>query len=405
MLNRLLHKLMPFDREALLRRVNRQARDQVREDPSLDEALRCLLDALKWEASLTPVGHLIAWNDIKRLLINRSRLAADRQRWPAIAEQPVTHPIFITGLPRSGTTLLHGLMASDPRLRAPLTWEVMEPSPPSGLSEPGPLQKRIERARRQLRWFDRLAPGFQAVHEVGADLPQECIAITAYSLRSLRFLVTYRLPGYADYLAQTDKRQAYRFHRQFLQQLQFGRDTRRWVLKAPAHLADLEALAEVYPDALVIQTHRDPVTTLPSLASLRVSARTAFATGVDSVEVGREVTDYWADALARSTAFRKNSRLRILDVDYQALVERPLKTLEAIYHQAGLPWSEEDAERAGAYLARNPQGKHGRHHYRAEDFGLSEAGLSQTFHAYREHMGWTGSKPHLQHGEGRYDRN
>ena len=393
MLDRLLHTLMPFDTEALLRRVNRQARNQVREDPALEAALQCLLGAWKREASLTPIGHLIAWNDAKRLLNNQAHLVADREHWPAIAAQPVARPIFITGLPRSGTTLLHGLMASDPRLQTPLTWEVMDPSPPPGIGSGASLRKRIKRARGQLRWFDRLAPGFQAVHEVGAELPQECIAITAHSLRSLRFLVTYRLPGYADYLAQTDMREAYRYHRQFLQQLQFGRETRRWVLKAPAHLANLEALAEVYPDALVIQTHRDPVTTLPSLASLRVAARKAFATGVDPVEVGREVTDYWAGALERSAASRQSSQLRVLDVDYHALVRRPLETLEGIYHQAELPWSGQDAQRASAYLARNPQGKHGRHHYRAEDFGLSETGLSETFHAYREQMGWTGNQP------------
>lgn len=389
MLDRLLHKLMPFDAEALLRRLDRPCRDQVRGDPSLEEALRYLLADWQQEASLTPIGHLIAWNDLKRLLVNRAALAADRERWPAIAAEPVSRPIFITGLPRSGTTLLHGLMAGDPRLQAPLTWEVMDPSPPPGRCDKDQRHKRIARAKRQLRWFDRLAPGFQAVHEVGTELPQECIAITAHSLRSLRFLVTYRLPAYADYLARADMRDVYRDHRRFLQHLQFGRETRRWVLKAPAHLASLEALAEVYPDALVIQTHRDPVATLPSLASLRVAARSAFASAVDPLEVGREVTDYWAGALEQSAAFRQMSRLQLLDVDYNELVSQPLATLEAIYHQAGLPWSGPDAERARAYLARNPQGKHGRHRYRAEDFGLSEAGLSETFSAYRQRMGWT----------------
>jgi len=391
-LDRLLRKLMPFDDQALLPRVNRQVRDQLRDSPSLEEALRYLLGAWDREASLTPIGHLIAWNDLKRLLVNRANLAADRKRWPSITTQPVARPIFITGLPRTGTTLLHGLMASDPRLQAPLTWEVMDPSPPPGISDKNQLHKRIAGARRQLRWFDRLAPGFQAVHEVGAELPQECIAITAHSLRSLRFLVTYRLPSYAEYLVQTDMYEVYREHRQFLQQLQFGRETRRWVLKAPAHLVNLEALAEVYPDALVIQTHRDPLSTLPSLASLRVAARSAFASRVDPAEVGREVADYWAYALERSAAFRETSQLQVLDVDYNDLVQQPLATLEGVYRHAQLPWSDSDAERARDYLSRNPQGKHGQHHYRAKDFSLSLEGLSETFHAYRERMGWLGNR-------------
>ena len=390
LLNSLFDKLMPFDEAALLRRANRQVLDQVRGDASLEAALQCLLDAFEHEASLTAIGHLITWNDVKRLLVNRAHMAADRERWPSIAAQPVTRPIFITGLPRSGTTLLHGLMAHDPRLQSPLTWEVMAPSPPPGICDSAQLHKRIDWAKSQLRWFDRLAPGFQAVHEIGAELPQECIAITAHSLRSLRFLVTYRLPSYADYLAEVDMREVYRQHRQFLQQLQFGREPRRWVLKAPAHLISLEALAEVYPDALVIQTHRDPVTTLPSLASLRVTARSAFASEVDPVEVGREVTDYWSRVLEQSSAFRQRSRLQVLDVDYNELVQHPLDTLEHIYHQAQLPWSRADAERAEAYLARNPQGKHGQHRYNSADFGLSEAGLAEMFSTYREQMGWAG---------------
>jgi len=288
-LDTVLRKLMPFDAQALLRRANRQARRDVSDnDPTLEAALEQLLYSLRTEAFLSPVGHLIAWNDIRRLLLNRARLATDRERWPRIPDEAVHQPVFITGLPRSGTTLLHGLLASDARLRAPLTWEVMSPSPPPGQCDGRAVQHRIRRARRQLRWFDRLAPGFQAVHEVGAELPQECIAITAHSLRSLRFLVTYRMPGYADYLEQTDMEETYRHHRRFLQQLQCGRPDRRWVLKAPAHLASLDALAAVYPDAVVIQTHRDPLTTLPSLASLRVAARSAFASRVDAREVGRE---------------------------------------------------------------------------------------------------------------------
>jgi len=387
-LDRVLRKLMPFDAEVLLRRARKQAENDIDIETSLEAALRCLLGDLENEAALKPIGRLIAWNDLKRLLAHRARLADDRQRWPRIAAETVTRPIFITGLPRSGTTLLHGLLASDPQLRAPLTWEVMAPSPPPGVCQPRQLNKRVARARRQLRWFDRLAPGFQAVHEVGAELPQECIAITAYALLSLRFVVTYRLPNYLDYLARADMREAYRYHRTFLQQLQFDRAPLRWVLKAPGHLPCLDALAEVYPDAIVIQTHRDPATTLPSLASLRVAARSAFATDVDREEVGREVTGYWADALQQSMAVRQAGSVEIVDVDYNQLVGDPQTTLERVYQQTGLDWSERDAQRVRAYLARNPQGKHGRHEYRAEDFGLSEAHLSDVFHDYRKRMGW-----------------
>lgn len=390
MLDVLLHKIVPFHADKLLAKARRKAGSDDFGEPDLQASLTVLLSAFEQQANLTAIGRVVAFNDVLALLVNRLRLQADRQRWPDIDAEAIVKPIFITGLPRTGTTLLHGLLAADPRSRAPLTWEVMSPSPPPATASSKQLQRRQRRARTNLRWLDRLAPGFQAIHEVGADLPQECIAITAHTMLSLRFLVTYGLPDYAEHLAAADMRPAYRWHRNFLQQLQFGNAALRWVLKAPGHLADLDALLAEYPDAVVIQTHRDPLKTIPSLASLRLNMRSAFARDPDPIQIGAEVSDYWSTALQRSQQVRSSYPAEtFIDVCYDDLTSSPAATLTRVYCQLGLDVQVADVDRWQAYLQHNPQGKHGVHSYRSEDFGLSASGLAEQFHDYRQAHGWT----------------
>jgi len=329
------------------------------------------------EADLTAIGWLAARGDLLSLLVNRLKLQADRARLTGIAAEDVTAPFVVTGLPRTGTTLLHALLAQDPDNRAPLAWEVMFPSPPPGPSSAESREARHRQAAGRLAWMERLSPGFQAVHEIGAGLPQECIAITAHSFVSLRFLVTHDLPGYAALLEATDHRQAYDFHRRFLQHLQWQATPRRWVLKAPGHLANLDALLAVYPDAMIVQTHRDPVESIPSLVSLRARLRRAFSRHADAHRIADEVIGYWCRAIDRAAATRAQRPSRqFFDLDYAALVQRPLDSVAALYHHFGLRLSQPARARMRAYLAANPQHKHGRHHYASGDADLTPARLA-----------------------------
>lgn len=391
MLDFLLDRFLPYDAERLWRDACRRTGLQRAAEPGQMQALSQLLHSYRDEARLTKVGRLIAVNDVRRLMRQSLQMDAERAANPAIAAQPIQAPIFITGLPRTGTTLLHGLLAANPRFRAPLTWQVMDPTPAPGLASAAQQRRRIARATKQLGWFDRLAPGFQAIHEVAAELPQECIAMLAHSGLSLRFAVTYRVPGYLALLRQADMRPAYQWHQHFLQQLQLGEPVRRWVLKAPAHLHDLAALLVVYPDATIIQTHRDPVDTLPSLASLRVAIRAAFSAQVDAQEAGSEVLSWWADALQRSLAVREQHGERFIDVDYRQLLADPEATLAAVYARLDESFTDVERSLCGDYLAANPQGKHGRHQYRAEDFGFDRSKLEQAFADYRHSRGFTSS--------------
>jgi len=377
MLAAALRRLLPLDADALVRAACRNAGAADFGAPPLQPALDVLLRAFAEEADLTAVGRLAARGDVRSLLINRLNLQADRTRHAGIAAETVAGPLVITGLPRTGTTLLHALLAEDPGHRAPLAWEVMFPSPPPGQDSAASLQRRQRRAAGRLAWMERLSPGFQAVHEIGAGLPQECIAITAHSFVSLRFLVTHDLPAYAAFLQEADHLQAYGFHRRFLQHLQWQRAPRRWALKAPGHLMHLDALLATYPDAMVVQTHRDPVESIPSLVSLRARLRRAFSRRGDAVRIGDEVIEYWCRALDRAAAVRAQHPSRqFFDLDYGRLVERPLDSVAALYDHFGLRLSPEARERMRAYLAANPQHKHGPHRYAAADAELTAARLA-----------------------------
>ncbi|RMH09972.1 MAG: sulfotransferase, partial [Nitrospirae bacterium] len=190
-------------------------------DDAFREPLRILLRAYRTEAKLTFIGKLGAWHDTLRLLKNRLLLIEDRKRYPAIAKQEIRKPIFIVGLPRTGSTLLHNLFAQDPANRVPWTWEVMFPSPPPGQTrvEEDP---RIAQTDTLLRRFDSLAPTFKTIHPMQANWPTECVGILSHTFASSQFQSTYHIPSYQQWWLSENARAAYEFHYRFLQHLQWG---------------------------------------------------------------------------------------------------------------------------------------------------------------------------------------
>jgi hypothetical protein len=349
------------------------------------EPLRLVLQSLETEARLTLLGRLAARRDLLGLLTNRLRLAEDRKRHPGIAEQCITRPFFIIGLPRTGTTLLHHLISQDPASRAPRAWEVMAPSPPPEAAR-YETDPRIDDAERKLQWLDWLAPDFKAIHPLGARLAIECIAILSHSFLSSRFHTTYRVPSYQAWLRKQDLRPAYAYHRRFLQHLQWRMRADRWVLKAPAHFYALDSLLAIYPDALVVQTHRDPRAVLGSVASLTLSLQSAFAEPLDLAEIGREVAQSWTEGLARAMHVRHAGTVapeRFFDVRYHELLGDPIGTVRRIYTHFGLTLTAEAERRMRSHLVDHPQHKYGRHAYDLKAFGLDSASLDQHFRSYR----------------------
>ena len=299
-------ELVSLDEQRLLDAACRETGIPSFGDEGFREPLRLLLRALESEGRLTLLGRIAARADIAGLLTTRLRLEADRKRYPAIADEAIRRPLFVVGLPRTGSTLLHHLLAQDPGGRVARAWEVMEPSPPPERAR-YETDARIGRAARRLAWFDRIAPDFKRIHPLGAELPLECIAIMSASFASPRFHTTYHVPSYQAWLASADLSPAYDFHRRFLQHLQWRAPAGHWVLKAPSHVFGFEPLFATYPDAVVVQTHRDPLTVLASVASLTLVLQRAFTDHLDLAEIGAEVTERWSSGLERAMQARRDA--------------------------------------------------------------------------------------------------
>src|SRR5262245_45784989 len=298
--------LLRLDVNRLVDAARRRAGTDGGEDTSFLEALQHLVDALEAEANLNLMGRIAVREDIVRLLANRFRVERDRRCDTDIAAEDIRRPIFITGMPRSGSTLLHGLLAQDPANRVPQTWEMLNPSPAPQRATYD-RDPRIAKVERELWWFQRLSPSFQVIHDVGARMPEECVIIIAHSLIGSQFSSMYDIPTYSRWCDTQDARPRYELNRRFLQHLQHHCRGERWVLKAPVHLRNLDALLSVYPDARVIMTHREPLEVLGSECSLIATLRLTFTDTIDRRRVGREVADEMVDEIRRGLEARDAS--------------------------------------------------------------------------------------------------
>ncbi len=331
-------RLLRLDPSRLLSIASRRTGLRDFGDPAFREPLDRLLESLRREAHLSLVGRIAARLEVTGLLTNRLLLARDRERHPGIAREGIRRPLVITGLPRSGSTFLHGLLAQDPASRVPLHWELRFPSPPPERSTRD-SDPRIARAARHIRWFFRLAPTFRNIHPVGARMPEECVVILSHAFLSFEFSSNWFVPSYQSWLEQQDLESAYRYHRRFLQHLQWNGAGDRWLLKAPPHLPSLRALFAVYP-------------------------------------VGPEVSRMLAGDVRRGFAARDDGCAppeRFLDVWYAQLMDDPLAVVRRIYRHFDLRLSTEVDTRMRAYLATNSTDRNGLHVYSLAQFGLDPA--------------------------------
>jgi sulfotransferase family protein len=380
-----------FDEERLIRdAVGAAGADDFGPEPFL-APMRRVIDSLEREANLTWLGRTIARNELVRVLRNRLGLLATRRAHPEIARVEVHQPIVVVGLPRTGSTILHDILARDPAHRAPLTWECNDPCPPPEAST-FDSDSRIASNDEQLAGVDRLIPGFKSMHPMGARLAQECVVLMQQTMCSVLFHNEYRVPSYQDWLDDPafEWGPVYEFHRHQLQHLQWRCPRERWVLKTGAHMWSLDALLETYPNACVVQTHRDPVKVATSYASLTTLVRAMSSDAVDPSEIAADWTPRLARALERAIDVRDSRRFpgeRFYDVHFRSFLADPMKVIEGIYGHFGIELTGEAADRMRRFIDENPQGKHGVHRYAPEEYGLDAATERKRFARYADRFG------------------
>jgi len=308
---------------------------------------------------------------------------------PEITAEPIEQPVFLTGLPRSGTTYFQYLFGNDPDLRLVRTWEGMAPCPPPGL-DPLSITARYDTAKAHCDLMRAQIQGFDAIHLRDPDGPEECHMFLAQTFAAIGYQNTLNVPSYVDFLlSKLDLTASYRVHRRQLQILQHGAPARRWVLKYPNHIIAMPEIVTVYPDARFVITHRDPVQTLASICRLTESFRAPRMQRVNREEIGAQMLDFIARHLDRLMAFARSREgaKRIVNVDYYRLVAAPVEELARAYESLGLVMSQTARQRIADWRAGNPPGKRGAFTYALEEFGLDADAVAERFKPYREHFG------------------
>jgi hypothetical protein len=382
-----------LSRDALLRSARKQSGlSDLGSDfgePVTQDSLRRLLEALDGEARLHPFGRMVIRETLVTSLVTRMRLELLSREHPEIAAIPVERPVFIAGLARTGTTLLHRLLACEPRLRPLLSWEGLTPEPPlqgSSKSAPG-TDVRVKRARTAERALRYLAPEFFAIHPVEADGYEEDVMLQDGSFMSPTVDATMPVPTYSTWLHATDQRPMYRYFRRLVQLLLWQRPG-TYLGKTPHHLENLPALLEVFPGAKVIVTHRDPARVVPSFCSMMAHARRLFSDAVDLQDIGHQFHTKQhkgvSDAMHARRALPAES---FIDVHYADLMAEPMEEVRRIYDFLGYDLRSETSRAMEAFRSENPKGKRGAHDYQPEDFGLTREQIDSDFAPYREHYG------------------
>jgi hypothetical protein len=374
--------LVALDEDSLL--ASAQAATGLNDygDDGWREPFRVLRDGLDGDARLHAVGRMLTRADLVRSLVNLLTISEAFRANPTFSSRLVAAPIFVTGLARSGTSILHELLAQDPALRAPLTWELLYPR---ATGDPG---DRPERADADVTFWNAVTPEYQTMHENRGDAPNECILGTMSVFASDYWSGGHDVPEYARWLARSDMSLSYRFHRSLLQMLQTDAP-RPWVLKAPSHLSSLAALFREYPDARVVITHRDPLRVLGSLVDLLVTLRWQRSDHVDYERVVRTNVKAYPYVLDAMIDLRESGAIpneQIVDVQYQDLVRDPWKTIAGAYGALGLDFTPAAEQRMQLYLSAKPKDRHGTHEYTFADLGVDYDATRAAFARYQQHF-------------------
>jgi hypothetical protein len=361
-------------------------RDDFGDEGFLD-ALEVLVDSINREAALNPVGHMIIRGRIVGVLANKLVAQDNIKRHPEILDIPVEAPIVVAGLARTGTTMLHRLIAQDPAIRSLASWEAINPAPakPTTGNKRDPRFAQAAAAAKGLKY---MSPGFFAIHPTEPDAPEEEVILLEQAFMTTTPEAMMNVPTYSKWLEEQDHVPAYQALKRMMQYLQWQRPgigtEVRWVLKTPHHQEYFDPLLDVFPDATIVHTHRDPLKTSPSLFSMLTHLQMIFSDDVDP----NRVAAHWLGKIENMARRTMATRDRVddqgfIDVSYYDLIKDPIPQVERIYNAAGPPLTPEAREAMESSRQVNKQHKYGRHKYSLADFGMTEDDVESRIAPYR----------------------
>ncbi|TFH22343.1 MAG: sulfotransferase [Myxococcales bacterium] len=357
-------------------------------DDLYKEGLGVLCEAYDREARLTPWGRIMVDRQLRGILRNRLSAQCTWNEHREILDRRVERPIFVLGLPRTGTTALHHLLGCDPSNQVLEYWlaESPSPRPPRESWKSHAHYRKSTRNLKTMYWLD---PDLKAIHLMTADGPEECRHLLQQSFTDDTFDCNSTIPSYSGWYASVDMRPSYERHSDLLKLIGHG-DSRRWLLKYPVHMGSLETLLEIYPDACFVQTHRDPARVLPSICSLVAAWRAIYEDSIDRPVIARWQMELWASRLEHALVVREQcdhqAPGRFYDLSFRDIVTDPVAAIRGMYRHFELELSAEAEQRITDFAGRNPRGKHGEHRYRAADFDLTADTMHDRFATYLDHF-------------------
>lgn len=319
--------------------------------------------------------------DSVHYLSNRLRVAQYHRDHPELASRPIERPVFVMGVPRTGTTLLSNLLACDPARRSPLEWEIDEPVPPA-TSDTLKTDPRVLARMEAHRALLEAHPEAGKIYRSSPIYPHECVWYMAHDFKTLMIESKGKLPEYRDFIFSADMTSAYAYHRKFLQVLQH-KAPGVWNLKMPSHILQLEYLIKEYPDARLVWTHRDPYAATGSLCSIISMSHRLYLGGPDTEWLGSNYSWQAAEHANRGMDFRdRHGEDSIIDVHYDKLMNDPMGTMKTLYAALGDEWTPGAEAGIQAWLDDNPQDKFGKHEYKLAQYGLTKEQLDPMFERY-----------------------
>jgi hypothetical protein len=351
------------------------------------EGMKVLLTSLDEDEDLSTLGVAIYRDQLVKILATRLRVERRLAERPELEANPIQRPIVITGLVRTGSTALHYLMGQDPGLQKLEYWLAAEPQPrpprDTWASHPD-----FETAVGEIDFLYSNTPDLMAVHEMKADWPEECRHLLEQNFTDDRFETSATLPRYNEWYHGTPHPETYSRHRRVLQLIESTDPGRRWLLKYPVHLRQLPAFFDVYPDACIVQTHRDPRAVVASYASFISKIRGVHQSRVELAEIAREQMESWAHAAEAGMRFRdEHGSEQFYDLDFRDFMADPIGSVKQIYAKFDQVLSPEGEKCLRAWHDDHPQGKHGQHQYEKKSIGISEDEILERFAKYMDRHG------------------